>query len=50
MAEARLIVQRKAGQDITQAVANPFADAGHPLLTGAYAQAVRKPPEAYRAA
>ncbi|MEU9993270.1 glycoside hydrolase family 3 N-terminal domain-containing protein [Streptomyces sp. NPDC048045] len=47
---ARLIVQQKAGQRITEAVAGPFADADHLLLTGRYAEAVRKLTEAYRAA
>ncbi|MET7685523.1 glycoside hydrolase family 3 N-terminal domain-containing protein [Streptomyces sp. NPDC005423] len=47
---ARLIVQRKAGQNITAAVAKPFADADHLLLTGRYAAAVAKLADAYRAA
>ncbi|MFF7973650.1 glycoside hydrolase family 3 N-terminal domain-containing protein [Streptomyces sp. NPDC007905] len=50
VAEARLIVQRKAGQRITQGVAEPFADADHLLLTGHYGKAVQKLAEAYRAA
>ncbi|MFI1365134.1 glycoside hydrolase family 3 N-terminal domain-containing protein [Streptomyces griseochromogenes] len=49
VAEARLIVQQKAGQRITAAVAGPFADADHLLLTGGYAEAVRKLTQAYRA-
>ncbi|MEV5429369.1 glycoside hydrolase family 3 N-terminal domain-containing protein [Streptomyces sp. NPDC052701] len=48
--KARLLVQRKAGQDLTAAVAKPFADADHLLLTGRYAKAVAKLTEAYRAA
>ncbi|WP_406495688.1 glycoside hydrolase family 3 C-terminal domain-containing protein [Streptomyces sp. NBC_01604] len=47
--KARLIVQRKAGQDITAAVAKPFADADHLLLTGRYGKAVEKLTAAYRA-
>ncbi|MGW1726149.1 glycoside hydrolase family 3 protein [Streptomyces sp. NPDC002306] len=47
---ARLIVQQKAGQNITAAVAKPFADADHLLLTGRYGAAVQKLLEAYRAA
>jgi beta-glucosidase len=35
---------------MTAAVAKPFADADHLLLTGHYGEAVRKPAEAYRAA
>ncbi|GKQ41559.1 carbohydrate binding domain-containing protein [Streptomyces sp. A012304] len=45
--KARLIVQRKA-QRMTAAVARPFAEADHLLLTGRYAQAVWKLTEAYR--
>ncbi|KOU77039.1 glycosyl hydrolase [Streptomyces sp. MMG1533] len=48
--KARLIVQQKAGQGITAAVAKPFADADHLLLTGRYAEAVEKLTAAYRAA
>ncbi|WP_330459996.1 glycoside hydrolase family 3 C-terminal domain-containing protein [Streptomyces sp. NBC_00820] len=48
--KARLIVQRKAGQRITEALAGPFADADNALLTGRYGEAVRKLTEAYRAA
>ncbi|MGX1546975.1 glycoside hydrolase family 3 protein [Streptomyces adustus] len=47
---ARLLVQQKAGQHITAALAKPFADADHLLLTGRYGAAVRKLTEAYRAA
>ncbi|MFG2884449.1 carbohydrate binding domain-containing protein [Streptomyces sp. NPDC048297] len=47
---ARLIVQQKAGQRITAAMAKPFADADHLLLTGNYAKAVQKLAEAYKAA
>ncbi|MFI8190479.1 glycoside hydrolase family 3 N-terminal domain-containing protein [Streptomyces sp. NPDC085946] len=47
--KARLIVQRQAGQEITAAVAKPFADADHLLLTGKYGKAVAKLTEAYRA-
>ncbi|MFJ3308082.1 glycoside hydrolase family 3 protein [Streptomyces sp. NPDC086549] len=50
VAKARLIVQNKVGERITAAVAKPFADADHSLLTGRYAQAVRQLTEAYRAA
>ncbi|WP_055493552.1 glycoside hydrolase family 3 N-terminal domain-containing protein [Streptomyces sp. TP-A0356] len=48
--KARLIVQQKVGSRITAAVAGPFADADHLLLTGKYAEAVAKLTEAYRAA
>ncbi|MEV7688756.1 carbohydrate binding domain-containing protein [Streptomyces bungoensis] len=48
--EARLIVQRKAGERMTQGVAKPFADADHLLLTGRYGEAVRKLEQAYGAA
>ncbi|MEU6090288.1 glycoside hydrolase family 3 N-terminal domain-containing protein [Streptomyces sp. NPDC047085] len=48
--KARLIVQRKAGQRVTAAMAGPFADADHLLLTGKYGKAVRKLEEAYKAA
>lgn len=48
--KARLIVQQKVGRHITAAVAKPFADADHLLLTGRYAAAVAKLGEAYRAA
>ncbi len=50
--KARLLVQQKAGSGpgITAAVAGPFADADHLLLTGKYGAAVAKLTEAYRAA
>ncbi|MFG1667314.1 glycoside hydrolase family 3 N-terminal domain-containing protein [Streptomyces sp. Y7] len=48
---ARLIVQqRAAGAGITEAVAKPFADADHLLLTGRYGAAVERLSAAYRAA
>ncbi|MGV9903183.1 glycoside hydrolase family 3 N-terminal domain-containing protein [Streptomyces sp. NPDC003388] len=47
---ARLIVQQEVGERMTAAVAGPFADADHLLLTGHYAKAVQKLTEAYRAA
>ncbi|MFJ3638307.1 glycoside hydrolase family 3 protein [Streptomyces sp. NPDC090108] len=50
VAEARLIVQRAAGQRITEALSKPFADADHLLLTGRYGKAVEKLAQAYRAA
>ncbi|MET8245908.1 glycoside hydrolase family 3 N-terminal domain-containing protein [Streptomyces sp. NPDC005202] len=50
VAKARLIVQRKVGQNITAAVAKPFADADHLLLTGRYGAAVAQLTAAYRAA
>ncbi|WP_405882702.1 glycoside hydrolase family 3 C-terminal domain-containing protein [Streptomyces sp. NBC_01384] len=46
---ARLLVQQKAGSAITPALAKPFADADHLLLTGRYGQSVAKLLEAYRA-
>ncbi|MGI5378431.1 glycoside hydrolase family 3 protein [Streptomyces sp. CA-251387] len=48
--KARLIVQRKAGTEITEAMAGPFAEADHLLLTGRYGAAVEKLSAAYRAA
>ncbi len=48
--EARLLVQQKADGHLTAAVAKPFADADHLLLTGRYGKAVEKLAEAYRAA
>ncbi|CAM5523256.1 hypothetical protein SALBM311S_02365 [Streptomyces alboniger] len=48
--KARLIVQRKVGRHITAAVAKPFADAEHLLLTGRYGEAVERLTAAYRAA
>lgn len=47
--KARLLVQQKIGTTITAAVAKPFADADHLLLTGRYADAVAKLKEAYAA-
>ncbi|MFR0357016.1 glycoside hydrolase family 3 N-terminal domain-containing protein [Streptomyces sediminimaris] len=47
--EARLMVQRKVGEDITPAVAKPFADADHLSLTGRYGAAVRSLQAAWRA-
>ncbi|WP_432170742.1 glycoside hydrolase family 3 protein [Streptomyces sp. 1222.5] len=47
---ARLLVQEKAAGHLTEAVAKPFADADHLLLTGRYGKAVEKLAEAYRAA
>ncbi|MEV2217245.1 glycoside hydrolase family 3 N-terminal domain-containing protein [Streptomyces sp. NPDC050997] len=48
--QARLIVQRTVGRHITAAVAKPFADADHLLLTGRNAEAVERLTAAYRAA
>ncbi|QLJ04748.1 glycoside hydrolase family 3 C-terminal domain-containing protein [Streptomyces sp. NEAU-sy36] len=48
--QARLLVQQKAGERMTAALAKPFADADHLLLTGHYREAVRKLTQAYRAA
>ncbi|WP_405589478.1 glycoside hydrolase family 3 protein [Streptomyces sp. NBC_01092] len=49
--KARLIVQqRAAGAGITEAVAKPFAEADHLLLTGRYGSAVERLSAAYRAA
>ncbi|MFI6566654.1 glycoside hydrolase family 3 protein [Streptomyces sp. NPDC050534] len=48
--KARLIVQEKVGQDMTTAVAKPFADADHLSLTGRYGSAVLRLEDAYRAA
>ncbi|WSQ12014.1 glycoside hydrolase family 3 C-terminal domain-containing protein [Streptomyces sp. NBC_01231] len=48
--KARLIVQQKVGRHITAAVAKPFADADHLLLTGRYGEAVERLTAAYRAA
>ncbi|GAA3148306.1 hypothetical protein GCM10010521_39620 [Streptomyces rameus] len=47
---ARLLVQRHTDGHITAAVAKPFADADHLLLTGRYGKAVQKLTDAYRAA
>ncbi|MET9828329.1 glycoside hydrolase family 3 N-terminal domain-containing protein [Streptomyces sp. NPDC006385] len=48
--KARLIVQQKAGTEITEAMAGPFAEADHLLLTGRYGAAVAKLRAAYSAA
>ncbi|EYT83712.1 glycosyl hydrolase [Streptomyces sp. Tu 6176] len=49
--QARLIVQQRiAGHGMTAAVAAPFADADHLLLTGRYGAAVDRLTAAYRAA
>lgn len=49
--KARLIVQqRAAGTGITEAVAGPFAEADHLLVTGRYGAAVERLRAAYRAA
>ncbi|MFF0382121.1 glycoside hydrolase family 3 N-terminal domain-containing protein [Streptomyces sp. NPDC004286] len=48
--QARLIVQHKVGQHITAAVAKPFAEADHALLTGRYGEALLKLFQTYRAA
>ncbi|MER6333440.1 glycoside hydrolase family 3 N-terminal domain-containing protein [Streptomyces sp. NPDC001034] len=48
--QARMLVQQKAGERMTAAVAKPFADADHLLLTGHYGKAVEKLAQAYRAA
>ncbi|MFJ3235324.1 glycoside hydrolase family 3 protein [Streptomyces sp. NPDC086787] len=50
VARARLIVQDRIGQRITAAVAKPFADADHLLLTGKYGAALERLTQAYRAA
>ncbi|MFG2834190.1 glycoside hydrolase family 3 N-terminal domain-containing protein [Streptomyces zaomyceticus] len=50
VAAARLIVQKKIGQNMTEATAKPFADADHLLLTGDLAGAVGRLTAAYRAA
>ncbi|MFJ4951665.1 glycoside hydrolase family 3 N-terminal domain-containing protein [Streptomyces sp. NPDC088760] len=47
--QARLLVQQRTGGRLTQAVAGPFADADHLLLTGRYGKAVEKLAQAYRA-
>ncbi|GAA5050651.1 glycoside hydrolase family 3 protein [Streptomyces similanensis] len=48
--QARLIVQQKAANSMSAAVAKPFADADHLLLTGKYGAAVERLTAAYRAA
>ncbi|MFE1755315.1 glycoside hydrolase family 3 N-terminal domain-containing protein [Streptomyces anandii] len=47
--KARLLVQRAVGQNMSAAVAKPFADADHLLLTGHYRAAVQRLTAAYRA-
>ncbi|MFF3662726.1 glycoside hydrolase family 3 protein [Streptomyces olivochromogenes] len=47
--KARLLVQQSAGSTITPALAKPFAEADHLLLTARYTQALTKLLEAYRA-
>ncbi|WP_371644881.1 glycoside hydrolase family 3 protein [Streptomyces mirabilis] len=47
--KARLLVQQSTGSTITPAVAKPFAEADHLLLTAHYTQALTKLLEAYRA-
>ncbi|MFE7858940.1 glycoside hydrolase family 3 N-terminal domain-containing protein [Streptomyces sp. NPDC057403] len=49
VARARLIVQQKAGQNITPAFAKPFADADHLALTGRYGAAVQRLETAWKA-
>ncbi|MEV8066079.1 glycoside hydrolase family 3 N-terminal domain-containing protein [Streptomyces sp. NPDC085995] len=48
--KARLIVQQRAADSMSAAVAKPFADADHLLLTGKYGAAVERLTAAYRAA
>ncbi|MFJ9348779.1 glycoside hydrolase family 3 protein [Streptomyces sp. NPDC101237] len=48
--KARLLVQDRIGQSVTEAVSKPFADADHLLLAGRYAAAVEKLREAWAAA
>ncbi|MFJ1532418.1 glycoside hydrolase family 3 protein [Streptomyces mirabilis] len=47
--KARLLVQQSTGSTITPALAKPFAEADHLLLTAHYTQALTKLLEAYRA-
>ncbi|WP_418959559.1 glycoside hydrolase family 3 protein [Streptomyces tritici] len=47
---ARLLVQSRTGQALTEAVSKPFAEADHLLLTGRPSAAVRALTQAYRAA
>ncbi len=49
VAQARQLVQQKAGQHITTALAKPFAEADHLLLTGHYQAAISKLTAAYDA-
>ncbi|MFF0062308.1 glycoside hydrolase family 3 N-terminal domain-containing protein [Streptomyces sp. NPDC005279] len=48
VSQARLIAQQKIGQQVTAAVAKPFAEADHLLLTGDLTEAVAKLALAYR--
>lgn len=50
LAKARVIVQQKVGQNVTEATAKPFAEADHLLLTGDLTGAVAKLRAAYKAA
>ncbi|MEU7037766.1 glycoside hydrolase family 3 N-terminal domain-containing protein [Streptomyces sp. NPDC046237] len=50
LAKARMIVQEKVGQNVTEATAKPFAEADHLLLTGDLTGAVAKLRAAYKAA
>ncbi|GAA3090027.1 hypothetical protein GCM10017562_71060 [Streptomyces roseofulvus] len=50
VARARLLVQDRIGQRVTEAVAKPFAEADHRLLSGDPAGAVARLTAAYRAA
>ncbi|MFF8025407.1 glycoside hydrolase family 3 N-terminal domain-containing protein [Streptomyces sp. NPDC007896] len=47
--KARLLVQQSTGSTITPALAKPFAEADHLLLTAHYTQALTKLLETYRA-
>ncbi|MER7689482.1 glycoside hydrolase family 3 N-terminal domain-containing protein [Streptomyces sp. NPDC097610] len=47
--KARLLVQQSTGSSITPALAKPFAEADHLLLTAHYTQALTKLLQAYRA-
>ncbi|MGW6565817.1 glycoside hydrolase family 3 N-terminal domain-containing protein [Streptomyces sp. NPDC054975] len=50
VARARVIVQQRIGQNVTEATAKPFAEADHLLLTGDLTGAVAKLRAAYGAA
>ncbi|MFF9915418.1 glycoside hydrolase family 3 N-terminal domain-containing protein [Streptomyces sp. NPDC013457] len=50
LGKARSIVQRKIGENVTEATAKPFAEADHLLLTGDLTGAVAKLRAAYKAA
>ncbi|MFG2772909.1 glycoside hydrolase family 3 N-terminal domain-containing protein [Streptomyces sp. NPDC048350] len=50
LAKARMIVQEKVGQNVTEATAKPFAEADHLLMTGDLTGAVAKLRAAYKAA